>query len=134
VFRRRRFLTGADASELGWFTPAGTAMTDADWADGSALAIAIYLDGSDAPDRARDGTPMIDDDFLVLVNAWWEPLKFTIPACRTAPAGAGQAWLPEIDTYEPAGPRGAALHPGDQLSAGPRSISVLRAPRPEPVS
>jgi isoamylase len=25
---------------------------------------------------------MLDDDFLVLVNAWWEPLAFTIPAAR----------------------------------------------------
>ena len=23
---------------------------------------------------------MIDDDFLVLVNAWWEPLTFNVPA------------------------------------------------------
>ena len=22
---------------------------------------------------------MVDDDFLVLVNAWWEPLTFTVP-------------------------------------------------------
>ncbi len=27
VFRRRRFLSGAEASELRWFTPAGTEMT-----------------------------------------------------------------------------------------------------------
>jgi glycogen operon protein len=130
VFRRRRFLTGADRSELGWFTPAGMAMTDAGWADGSALAVAIYLDGSDAPDRARDGTPLLDDDFLVLVNAWWEPLAFTIPACRAAKPGEGQAWQAEIDTYEAAGPGDAAdRHPGDQLKVGPRSITVLRAPR-----
>ena len=31
-------------------------MTDADWNDASALAVAIYLDGSDSPDRAADGT------------------------------------------------------------------------------
>ena len=69
VFRRRRFLAGAEASELRWFTPAGTEMTAADWSDENALAIALYLDGSDDPDRAEDGTPMLDDDFLVLVNA-----------------------------------------------------------------
>ncbi len=133
VLRRRRFLTGADRSGLDWFTPAGTAMTDADWADGSALAIAIYLDGSDTPDRARDGTPLTDDDFLVLVNAWWEPLAFTIPVCRASQPGPGQAWQAELDTYDPAGPGGApALHPGDQLKVGPRSIVVYRAPRPEP--
>ena len=33
-----------------------------------------YLDGSDAPDTGPDGQPLLDDDFLVLVNAWWEPV------------------------------------------------------------
>jgi isoamylase len=126
VFRRRRFLTGTEAAQLGWFTPAGTAMTDADWADGSALALAVYLNGSDDPDRAADGTLLTDDDFLVLVNAWWQPLSFTIPAVR-----AGLAWQPEIDTYDPARPAAApALRAGGQQAVGPRSVVVLRGPRP----
>ena len=126
VFRRRRFLAGAQASELGWFTPAGTAMTAADWADASALALAVYLDGSDDPDRAADGPPLLDDDFLVLVNAWWQPLSFTVPATR-----AGAAWQPAIDTHDPARPADAAvLSAGDQQQVGPRSIVVLGSPRP----
>jgi len=52
VFRRRRYLAGAEAAEVGWFTPAGTAMTGSDWAANSSLALAIYLDGSDDPDRS----------------------------------------------------------------------------------
>jgi isoamylase len=125
VFRRRRFLAGTEAAELEWFTPAGTAMTAADWGDGSALALALYLDGSDDPDRAPDGAPLLDDDFLVLVNAWWQPLSFTIPASR-----AGLAWEPAIDTYDPARPAAAAaLRAGDEQAVGPRSIIVLRGPR-----
>ena len=126
AFRRRRFLTGADTADLGWYTPAGTAMTGADWADSGARAIAIYLDGSDAPDRAADGTPLLDDDFLVLVNAWWEPLTFTLPATRT-----GQAWQTEIDSYDPAKTGDAPmLRAGDQRAVDPRSIVVLRGPLP----
>ncbi len=85
VFRRRRFLAGAEASELGWYTPNGSAMTAADWADANARALGIYLDGSDDPDRAADGRPLVDDDFLVLVNGWWEPLAFVVPATRAGP-------------------------------------------------
>ena len=48
------------------------------------------------PDRATDGTPMVDDDFFVLVNAWWEQLDFIIPPTRP-----GQVWHGEIDTYDP---------------------------------
>jgi glycogen operon protein len=123
VFRRRRFLSGIEASELGWFTPAGTPMNEADWSDANALALGVYLDGSDDPDTGPDGQPMLDDDFLVLVNAWWEPLAFTVPAAR-----AGQTWETDIDSFEPVGaaPRCQA---GDQVTVGPRSVVVLRGPR-----
>jgi isoamylase len=126
VFRRRRFLAGKEAAELGWFTPAGTPMTAADWADPSALSLAIYLDGADDPDRAADGTALTDDDFLVLFNAWWEPLDFVIPPIRD-----GQAWHAEITSYDP--PAAAAMpgpQAGDRVTVGPRSVSVLRGPRP----
>jgi glycogen operon protein len=131
VFRRRRFLTGAEVSELGWYTPAGTAITEGDWADPSALALGIYLDGSDDPDRAEDGRLLLDDDFLVLVNAWWEPLDFTIPPTRR-----GQAWRTDIDSYHgrtPAtpGPARPLAWAGDRVTVGPRSVVVLRGPRPQ---
>jgi hypothetical protein len=51
-------------------------MTGADWSDANALAVALYLDGSDDPDQAADGTWLVDDDFLV-------------------------RWQHEIDTYDP---------------------------------
>jgi isoamylase len=125
VFRRRRFLAGQQASELGWFTPAGTPMTGADWANPSALSLSIYLDGSDDPDRAEDGTPLLDDDFLVLFNAWWEPLEFVIPGTRD-----GQTWRAEIDSYDPPATAVAPeRHAGDPVTAGPRSVTVLRSPR-----
>jgi isoamylase len=124
VFRRRRFLTGAEACELQWFTPAGAPMDDGDWADPGALAIAIYLDGCDDPDHGEDGTLMTDDDFMVLVNAWWEPLDFVVPATRP-----GARWHTEIDTYDPAA---AAAQPqrqaGDHITVSPRSLTVIQSP------
>jgi glycogen operon protein len=125
VFRRRRFLVGTETSELRWFTPAGAAMTDGDWSDASALALALYLDGSDDPDRAADGTLLLDDDFLVLVNAWWEPLDFVLPATRPS-----AEWQVEVDTYDPAFPTGPDLSvpAGGHISVRPRSIVVLGDP------
>jgi glycogen operon protein len=123
VFRRRRFLAGAEAAELRWFTPGGTELTGADWSDTSALAIALYLDGSDGPDRAADGTLLLDDDFLVLVNAWWQPLDFVLPVTRPQ-----ASWQVEIDSYDPAAPprpAGSGRGAGDRYQLGPRSIAVL---------
>jgi glycogen operon protein len=125
VFRRHRYLTGVEAAELGWFTPAGTPMTQADWADRDALALGVYLDGSDAPDTGPDGQPLLDDDFLVLVNAWWEPLEFTVGDCRP-----GLAWRAEIDTFDPAAAAAVLVcRAGDRVTVGPRSVLVLRGPR-----
>ncbi|MGO8884454.1 MAG: glycogen debranching protein GlgX [Streptosporangiaceae bacterium] len=127
VFRRRRFLDGAEASQLRWFTPGGAEMTAGDWSDESALAIGLYLDGSDDPDRAADGTLLADDDFLVLVNAWWEPLGFTIPATRD-----GARWRTELDTHAlvPGRASGPEDRPaGEQVTVGPRSVVVLLDPR-----
>src|SRR5439155_13306728 len=77
VFRRHRYLTGVEAAELGWFTPAGTPMTAESWNDPEARALGVYLDGSDAPDTGPDGQPLLDDDFLGLVDGRWAPLEFT---------------------------------------------------------
>jgi glycogen operon protein len=126
VFRRRRFLAGAEASELEWFTPAGNVMTGADWADSDARCVTIYLDGSDDPDRADDGQLLIDDDFLVLVNSWWEAVDFTLPVTRP-----DQRWCGEIDTFAPASAaKSGELKAGAKRTVGPRSLVVLRGDRP----
>jgi isoamylase len=124
VFRRRRFLTGIEASELGWFTPAGTPMTQDCWDDSNALALGVYLDGSDAPDTGPDGQPLLDDDFLVLVNGWWEPLEFTVPDCRP-----GLVWQTSIDSFDPLAAGVSGLAAGGHVTVGPRSVVVLRGPR-----
>jgi isoamylase len=128
VFRRNRFLAGTEAADLQWFTPAGAWLADADWSDPNALAVALYLDGSDSPDRAPDGTWLIDDDFLVLVNAWWEPLEFVLPETRPE-----AAWRALVNTYDLAAPAGSATagKAGDHVAVGPRSMLVLTSPRPE---
>ena len=129
VFRRKRFLAGAEAAELAWFSVAGTPVTHDQWADPTMHSIAVYLDGADAPDDAEDGTPQVDDDFFVLVNAYWEEVPFTLPRVREEP----QAWFVEIDTYDPAVSAANALprHTGDKVTARPRSVQVLRAPKSE---
>ena len=52
-------------------------------------------DWSDAVRARRDGAPPDEDTFLLLVNAWWEPLSFQVPA-RSAAAD----WHVRVDTAE----------------------------------
>ena len=69
---------------------------------------------------------LVDDDFFVFVNAWWEPLAFTLPDTRP-----DAVWRLKIDTYDPgsvaeASDRGV----GDSITVGPRSVAILASPRP----
>ena len=57
VLRRRRFLVGMEASELAWFTPSAKPMATENWTDPNARALAIYLDGDDAPTWPRTARP-----------------------------------------------------------------------------
>jgi isoamylase len=120
VFRRRRFLTGAAAADLRWFTPSGAVMTPQDWGDPEARSVAFFIDGAIDPDVDADGTPMVDDDFLVFVNAWWEPLSFSVPG-----SFALHPWEIVCDSFDPARTGRA----GQRIDIGPRSVVVLRSGR-----
>jgi isoamylase len=116
VFRRRRFLTGPGAADLRWFTPAGTEMSEQNWTDPEARAVAVLIDGATDPDVGPDGTPLADDDFLIFVNAWWEPLTFQLPADVSA-----RRWDIVCDTFDPAH-TGTA---GGPVDVGPRATVLL---------
>ena len=120
VFRRRRFLTGAAAEDLRWFTPSGADMTLQNWSDPSARSVAVFVDGSTDPDVDADGTPLVDDDFLALFNAWWQPLTFSVPASLVL-----HRWDIVCDSFDPARAGAAGLH----VDVGPRSAVVLRSGR-----
>jgi isoamylase len=118
VFRRRRYLTGRAAADLRWFTPSGAEMADANWSDRGARSVALFIDGSTDPDIGPDGAATLDHDFLMLINAWWEPLTFTMPDDLAA-----RGWDIVCDTYDPA--RGGAA--GQKVTVEPRSAVVLQS-------
>ncbi|MCA0330605.1 MAG: glycogen debranching protein GlgX [Actinobacteria bacterium] len=128
VLRRRRFLAGTALEEIAWFAPSGRRMSDADWSDPGARAIALHLDGQDDPDLADDGSPMLDDDVVVMVNGWWEPLDIVVPA-----VGEAVEWHVVLDTADPdAGLPGHELTyaPGAPVTLAGRSLVVLLGPVP----
>jgi isoamylase len=57
-----------------------------------------------------------------MVNSWWEPLGFVLPATRV-----DAEWQAEIDSYDPATPAAALKKcAGEIVTVGPRSALVLR--------
>jgi len=126
VFRRRRWLTGTalpgGLPDVMWFKPEGVPMADADWGDTGARALGMFLNGDAIPSCDERGRPIRDDSFLLLCNAWWQPLGFRLPS-----AEYGKTWVKEIDTREAQGAAaGAPLAAGSPLELAPRSMVVLR--------
>ena len=71
-------------------------MTAENSVDSNVRSVGLFIDGATDPDVGADGTPMVDNDFLVLINAWWEPLTFTVPADLSA-----RQWSVVCDTHDP---------------------------------
>jgi isoamylase len=133
AFRRRGYfqgkaIHGSDATDIAWFNPAGEEMTEDDWEAGFAKTLGMFLNG-DALEVGRRGEVVVDDSFLVLINAYWEPVPFTIPE-----GPWGEAWDVVLDSHDPtvgdptvalATPR-PPVKAGDNVTLGDRSIQVLR--------
>ena len=131
VFRRRRFFAGSadhggesEVGDIAWFEPNGEHMDAESWANGYARSVAVFLNGDAIHEPDPRGQRIVDDSFLICFNAHYEAIDFTIP---TADYGAG--WQLVVDTTDPAAL--VTMHlPGGEVTVGPRSVVVLRAPRP----
>jgi isoamylase len=98
VFRRASFLTGREVRGSGlpdvwWFRPDGRRMTQKDWQRQDAHSLGVFLNGLEIPNRTPGGKDIVDDSFLLLFNAYADPITFTLPTRRF-----GARWRVEIAT------------------------------------
>jgi glycogen operon protein len=119
VFRRRQFFRGTPAphtsrDDLDWYRPDGLPMAPDDLGASFARAVTMALSG------ATGDTGRPDDPFLVMYNAWWEPLGFSVPEPLR-----DVTWHVEVDTAdETAGQRVIDGSAGVTLAG--RSLMLLR--------
>jgi isoamylase len=130
VFRRRRYfqgraIRGSNIEDIAWLRPDGQPMTDEDWGAGYARSLAVFLNGQGIPERDMMGQRVVDDSFLLLFNAHYQQVPFTLPG-----EAYGRAWEVELDTADPLKARSARrsrdAKPGGRLRLVPRSLLVLR--------
>ena len=129
VMRRRRFLEGpaqrggeSELGEIEWFTPAGTHMTEEEWNQPWARSTMVFYNGDAIREPDANGRRILDDDFLLLLNAAPEAVDFTLPDAKY-----GHIWHTVVDT---AGDDDRAeYHSGDIVHVGPRTSFILRNPR-----
>jgi glycogen operon protein len=125
VFRRRRFFRGraprgARLADITWYIPAGREMTDTDWETGFAKSLMVHLNGQAITEPDLRGLPVVDDSFLLLFNAHYGPITFTIPS------GLEEWWAVEVDTAIPYTEYRPLIKAGTSVEVEARALLVLR--------
>lgn len=127
VFRRRKWfqgraIHGAGISDIAWFNPDGSHMTDEQWEIGYAKSIGVFLDGNQIPSPGPQGQRISDDSFLLFFNAHYETMEFTLPSELEE-----KQWAKVIDTKEPRFVQEEIVFTkGQAVPVTERSLVVLR--------
>jgi glycogen operon protein len=129
AFSRKMWFKGrqvraAGLTDIAWFKPDGTEMTESDWQDGFAKSLGIFLNGDGLHAVDNFGQPIVDDSFYMIFNGHSDTLEFKLP-----PDKYGPGWKRLWDTTVPAMERKVNYRPGDTIKAGDRSVILLQAPR-----
>ena len=124
VFRRASFLTGASPRGSGlpdvwWFRPDGRRMTQREWQDPETRTLGAFLNGSEILMRTERGEEIVDDSFLLLFNAHFDAVEFTLPTRRF-----GLRWEVELATGD--APFGPVVDARAQVRVQEHSLTLLR--------
>ncbi len=127
IFRRPKFfqgrkIRGGDVKDVMWFDPNGEEMTEDEWTTPHAKCLGMLLSGDAIDVRSFKNEPILDRTYLMLLNAHYEEVHFTLPGRERV------RWELVINTTEEAGfvPEGKQHSSGDDYVLGPRSLTLLQ--------
>jgi glycogen operon protein len=85
VLQRRKFfqgrnIRGEDVKDVTWFEPGGREMTEESWNAGYVQCLGVRLAGDRMNEVDQRGQPIEGETLLILLNAFHQPLPFTLPA------------------------------------------------------
>ncbi|MGV8900132.1 MAG: glycogen debranching protein GlgX [Burkholderiaceae bacterium] len=99
IFHRRSFfqgrgIKGTEIRDILWLNPDGHEMSDDEWQHSFAQCLGLLLSGAALDDQDQKGRPVLDDNFLLLLNAHHEMIQFTLPNFDS-----GTHWQALFDTH-----------------------------------
>ena len=109
--------------DVAWFGTDGQMVSNEVWETEWNRSLAVMLNGNTLHVSDEEGYPVVDDTFLIVVNAAHEGVEFVLPATPN-----GGHWSHLIDTENIDDPF-ATSELGDKVILGGRSMMVLTAPR-----
>jgi isoamylase len=112
-FHRRKFfqdrsIRHAEDADVLWLRPDGKQMTDEEWDQGWQRCLGVFLNGHTLGDVNLNAQPVMDDDFLLLLNCHYEPVDFSVPELES-----DRKWEFVFDTRN-----SAFSAPGNSVRAG----------------
>ncbi len=125
VLQRRKFflgraLRGSEVKDISFFGPDGNEMSDEAWDAPITKCLGVRLAGDVMNETDERGEPIIGDTLLMLINAHWEEIHFTLPKTRDE-----HVWQTMIDTRESA-TSPSVFKGGDYFKLYGRSLALLR--------
>lgn len=88
VLQRKRHFVGivdtkSGIKDISFFRPDGNEMGDAEWHDPNCQVMAYILEGGAIQELSSDGRKIYGDTLLILINAQFHDVKFSLPAHMT---------------------------------------------------
>ena len=97
-------------------------MSDAEWGSWFIRSLGMLLGGASIDVRDRKGRPILDNTFLILLNAHYEPVPFLLPGLRDV------VWELVMDTSRDLGfvPDGEVYESAVMYDLRDRSVALLQ--------
>jgi len=126
VFRRRGWFLGEAVhgrglEDIGWYKPDGEEMEDEYWEQASARSLAVLINGNAIRNLDAYGQRVVDDSFLLLFNAHYEDVSFTLPM-----PDKSLRWAVLLDTASGGIPEEEKPVTGRSVPVQSRSLVLLR--------
>jgi isoamylase len=124
VFRRRNFFQGrpfkgAETKDILWLNPNGQEMNGDEWNHTYVRCLGVFLSGKAIYERDEQNQPIVDNDFLLLLNAYEGEIPFLLPEDEK-----DACWRMVINTAQPDDLAWECL-PGDNFVLPGRSLVLL---------
>ena len=118
-FFQDRKIRGSVVRDVAWYNTCGEEFNDADWSAEWNKALGLMLNGKTLDVMDGDGNKVVDDSFLILINASESGVEFVLPAPPN-----GSPWKHVMKTENIEDPF-AEAELGEKIVVGGRSLTLL---------
>ncbi|WP_312191987.1 glycogen debranching protein GlgX [Sphingobacterium sp.] len=127
VFCRRKWfqglpIRGTGVEDIVWFLPDASEMDDHHWQEDYARSLAVFFNGQGIRAVDAQGEKVVDKNFYLLFNAYWEDVEYKLPEERYA-----LNWCKVLDTNQHTIENFEQYSAGDTVLVPSRSILLFQS-------